>query len=829
MATKRKPQIKKSKKNPNKKYVIWMWLMAISGMLIVSALFVIVKFSKLPDISELENPKYEFSTIIYDANNKELGKYYRYNRNWATFEELNPSLVKALVATEDVRFFDHSGIDARGTLRAFFYLGKKGGASTITQQLAKLFFTDKPGNSITRLWQKIQEWLIAIELEKRYTKEEIVAMYLNKFDFLYNSYGIESAAMTYFGKSQKDLTIDESATLIAMLKWPRKYNPKTHPDKSKQRRNVVMYQMKKYGYLTSKEYDRLKVKELDSSNFKKAAHYKGHAPYFRAELVKWLKKLLNKEEYRKPDGTKYNIYLDGLKIYTTLDLNYQKIAEKAVFDRMKSLQKEFSTVWKNKDPWTYGADKKQLKSRKNKLNRYIKESERFKKLRRKFLNPVIDSIKKAIPNARLIDTDIQRMLNYEKDKKYLKKLKRLNYINSNQVKRYKAIINSKYWNKLKLKQKELNKAVRKSFNKKTKMKVFAYNGTGEKTTSMTPMDSIKYHKNFLQTGMLAMDPHTGYIKAWAGGINFKYFQLDHINTKRQVGSTFKPFIYATAISNMGISPCMKVKDTQYIINKGENGFKINKKWAPRNAERFTQQELTLYEGLLKSKNSVSVYLMKELGNVEIVRDFVDKFGIDKDNIDKHSPTICLGSADLSVMQMTGAYSVFSNNGVYNKPAFVTRIEDKNGKTIYSLVSEQHVAFDEDYNYVMVSMLKNAGRIIQNKIKTPLGGKTGTTNDYRDGWFMGITPDLVVGTWVGGNDQWIKFRSIKQGQGGYMARPIFVNFMQGLEKTPSINYNSNVAFHKPEGELKIELDCEVYEQLKAKNKPQDDIFDEDEDL
>jgi len=826
MATKKKTP-SKTNKNSNRKYIIWMWLISLLGLLFVAALFVIVKFSKLPDTSELENPKYEFSTIIYDINNKEIGKYFRYNREWTTFEELNPALVKALVSTEDARYFSHSGIDARGTLRAFYYLGKKGGASTITQQLAKLFFTDKPGNTITRLWQKLQEWLIAIELEKQYTKEEIIAMYLNKFSFLYNAYGIESAAQTYFGKSQKNLTIDEAAALIAMLKWPIKYNPKRNPEKSKQRRNVVLNQMKKYGYLTSTECEELKKRELNNSNFKKATHYKGHAPYFRAELVKWLKKLLNKDEYRKPDGTKYNLYLDGLKIYTTIDLDYQKIAEKAVFEKMKLLQDKFNKEWKGKDPWTYGADKKQLTSRKKSLNRYIKESDRFIGIRRHILVPIIDSIKQEFPNARLRDTDIQRMLNQEKDKSYLKKLKKKGFVKSSQIKLYNEILNSKYWKPLKQKQKDLNKAVRKSFSTKTKMRVFAYTPSGEKMATMTPLDSIKYHKSFLQTGMLAIDPHNGHIKAWAGGVNFKYFKLDHIHTKRQVGSTFKPFIYATAIFNKGISPCMKVKDTQYVIFKGENDFKINKNWSPGNAEKFTQEYLTLYEGLLKSKNSVSVYLMKELGNVEIVRDFVEKFGIDKNNIDKYSPTICLGSADLSVMQMTGAYSVFSNNGVYNKPIFVTRIEDKNGKTIYNVVPEQRKAFPENYNYVMDSLLRNAGKIIQPKLKTPIGGKTGTTNDYRDGWFMGISPDLVVGTWVGGDDQWIKFRSIYNGQGGKMARPIFVNFMQGLENTKGIDYNPNVRFNKPEN-IGIELDCNVYEQLKSENNtPEEDIFDDED--
>ncbi len=822
--------VKKRKKKINKKsvfnnYVIWLWTLAIAGILFAAAILVIVKFSKLPDISELDNPKYEFSTIIYDINNKEIGKNFIYNRVWTTYEELNPNIVNALIATEDVRFYKHSGIDARGTVRALIYLGKKGGASTITQQLAKLFFTDKPGNSITRLWQKLQEWLIAIELEKRYTKEEIIAMYLNKFDFLYNSYGIESAARTYFGKSQKDLSIDEAAALIAMLKWPIKYNPKRHPDKSKARRNVVLKQMLKYGYLDEKQYKTLIKKELDNSKFKSAASYKGPAPYFRAELLKWVKRLLDKPEYRKQDGTKYNINLDGLKIYTTIDLDYQILAEKAVNDRMKKLQGVFNRVWKGKDPWTYGADKKQLKLRKKTLNRYIKESNRFIGLRAKIMGPIIDSIKNTYPEARLLDTDIQRMLNQEKNNNYFSKLNKAKYITSAQIKTYKKILASKYWKPLKSKQKELNEAVKKSFNRKTKMKVFAYNEQGEKTVTMTPLDSIKYHRNFLQTGMLAIDPQTGYIKAWVGGINFKYFQYDHINSKRQVGSTFKPFIYATAIFNKGISPCMKVQDIQYSITPGEGDFGLSKTWKPGNAEEFSNEYLTLYDGLKKSKNSVSVYLMKELGNVDIVRNFVDKLGINKNDIPRQ-PSICLGSADLSVMQMTGAYSVFANKGIYNKPTFVTRIEDKDGRLIYSTIPERHKAFPENYNYVMVTMLKYAAQVIQPQLKTEVGGKTGTTNDYRDGWFMGITPGLVVGTWVGGDEQWIKFRSITYGQGGYMARPTFVNFIQNLENSKGIDYDYKKKFIIPEGGPGIELDCNVYNKIESDEQENDDDFEED---
>ena len=826
-ATKKVDKNKSDTRHKYRKYVIRLWILALAGLVIAAAIMTIVKHSGLPDISELDNPKYEIATTIYDINNRELGNFYKFNRVWTDFEELNPNIVNALIATEDVRFRKHSGIDYRGTLRALFYMGKKGGASTITQQLAKLFFTGRRANSIQRIWQKLQEWVIAIELEKRYTKEEILAMYLNKFDFLYNSYGIEAAARTYFGKSQKDLTLDEAATLIGMLKWPTRYNPKRHPDKAKFRRNVVLAQMLKYKFIDKKTFDELKNKDIDVSNFKSIARYKGYAPYFRAELNKWVENLLEKPEYRKPDGTKYNPTLDGLKIYVTIDLDYQKAAEQAVNERMKALQKDFDRVWKGKDPWTYGADKHQLKQRRKTLNRFIKESNRFKNIRRKILNPVIDSIKSTYADARLLDTDIQRMLNQEKDKNYLKKLLNKKYVTRDQVKTYKAIMSSKYWKLLKQKQKELNIAVRKAFNKKTKMRVFAYNDKGEKMAVMTPLDSIKYHKNFLQTGVLAIDPHTGYIKAWVGGINFKYFQFDHINTKRQVGSTFKPFIYATAIINKGISPCMKVQDIQYSIVPGDGNFGLSKVWKPGNAEEFTHEYLTLYDGLLKSKNSISVYLMKELKNVDIVRDFVSKLGIDKDDIPRQ-PSICLGAADLSVMQMTQAYSTFANKGVYNKPLFVLRIEDKEGRIIYNALPEQKRVINEDHNYVIVSMLRYAGKFIQNKLKTPIGGKTGTTNDYRDGWFMGISPNLVVGTWVGGDEQWIRFRSIRYGQGGYMARPIFVKFLQKLENSKNIDYNPNVRFEKPENGVNIELNCEVYDKLKEEpqNPLDEDDFDED---
>lgn len=816
---------KRIEKNRYGFFINLIWVISIFVLLFILVFFVLVKFSRLPDISELENPKYELSTVIYDINNKELGKHFLYNRVWTSYEELNPDVVDALLATEDIRFFTHSGIDGRSTLRAIVFLGKRGGASTITQQLAKLFFTRRPANNFVRIWQKVQEWLIAIELEKRYTKEEIMAMYLNKFDFLYNSHGIESASRTYFGKSQKELKTDEAALLVGMLKWPVRYNPIRNAERAKARRNVVLRQMRKYGYLEKEEYNQLIEKELDISGFSSSTVFKGPAPYFRSELIKWVSELLKDPKYRKKDGTYYNLNLDGLKIYTTIDLDYQLIAEKAVYERMKELQSVFNNVWRGMDIWTYDANTQQQKIRNETLNRFIRQSNRFNNIRNYVMTPLIDSITDMYPEARLWDADIQRMLEQEKNPKYLSELRKKDHISSKQEKTYIKILESEFWPRLKRQQAKFNNEVKRSFNKKTKMRVFDYNAAGEKEVVMTPIDSIKYHLNILQAGMLAIDPRDGYIKAWVGGVNFKYFMYDHINTKRQVGSTFKPFIYATAIYSMGINPCMKVQDMQYSIVPGEGDFDLIDTWTPGNVESFTGEYYNLFDALFKSLNSVSVYLMKELGNVDVVRNLVENFGIDKNDIPRQ-PSICLGAADLSVMQMTGAFSVFSNNGYYNQPVFVTRIEDKNGRIIYRHVPETKQALSPDFNYTMVELLKYAGRTVQSKLSTPVGGKTGTTNDYRDGWFMGISPELVVGTWVGGSEQWIRFRSINYGQGSYMARPIFERFMQSLESKAGIDFNKNANFFKPPDGPGIELDCELFEQEReVRNIPSVEEFEE----
>lgn len=824
MAKNSKPTTTEEK--PHSSYIKIMWMAVIAMLLVVMAMFVFVSTTQLPDTSELENPKIEVATQVLDHKGRELGSYFKFNRKPISFEELNPNLVNALVATEDERYWSHSGIDIKGTIRAFAYLGKKGGASTITQQLAKQFFTQRSSNFILRSWQKLKEWAIATEFEKRYTKEEILAMYLNKYDFLYDADGISAAARTYFGKDQSELSIDESAVLVAMLKNPRYYNPVLYPENSLRRRSVVMNQMVKNGYLSKEEYNALKELPLDMSSFKRTIHYDGPAPYFRAELKKWITKLLEEENITKPDGTKYNIYTDGLKINTTLDLDMQEHAESALRSHMSKLQDKLFNRWEGKDIWTYRADDAQKKQRNARLNQLIRESERFKKMRGQYLADITSKISSEIENVRLWDNDIFRLFAEDANPGHLANLVKKGTVTKDQSKVYKKILASEHWTTLKKQWRALQDRSKKVFSKEIPMKVFAYNSQGEKKVTMSPRDSIKYHIMHMQLGSMSVDPKTGYVKTWVGGINHKYFKYDHIRSNRQVGSTFKPFIYTTAISNLAMSPCYQVQDVQYTVPAGDINFKLLESWSPQNSDGFSKEYMTLKEGLRKSKNSVSVYLMMQIGNTEVVRSLVNEFGISKEKI-PNSPSICLGAADLSVMDMTGAYTVYANNGVYTEPIFVTSIEDKNGRQLYAATSTQKKALNPKYNYAMVDMLKNASAIIQPQLKSEIAGKTGTTNDYRDGWYMGFTPELIVGTWVGGEEQFVRFRSISDGAGSQMARPYYVDFMKRIEADPNIGFDTGARFVIPEGEG-LELDCDKYrDRLEAVKTEEETDFPGDE--
>ena len=807
MAQKKSNKKKPKTESPFGSYIKIVWLSLFAGIFALTAVFVLISTTQLPDTSELENPKIELATQILDHRDRSLGAFFKYNRKNVRFEELNPNIVNALVATEDERYFDHTGIDVRSTIRAFVYLGKKGGASTITQQLAKQFFTKRSRNIVLRSWQKLKELVIATEFEKRYTKGEIMAMYLNKYDFLYESDGISAAAKTYFGKGQSELSIDESAILVGMLKNPSYYNPVRKPDNALRRRSVVMNQMVKNGYITKEEYKTLNGKPINMSNFKRTNHYEGPAPYFRAELKKWVKNLLKNENITKPDGTKYNIYTDGLIIKTTLDKDMQRHAEASLKVHMSKLQEKFFSRWKDKDIWTYKANEAQKKDRKASLNRKVRTTERFKKMRASHLSEITSKISAEIKGVRLLDGDIFRLFAEDTKVGHLAKLVKQGDITKKQSEVYKEILASGYWPVLKKKWSALQKKSKKVFAKKIPMNVFAYTASGEKTVTMSPRDSIKYHMMHMQLGSMAVDPKTGYVRTWVGGINHKYFQYDHINSNRQVGSTFKPFIYTTAITNLAMSPCYEIQDIQYTIPANDVNFGLLKSWAPANSDGFSKENLTLKEGLKKSKNSISVKLMTEIGNPELVRSLVSEFGIDKSKV-PNSPSICLGSADLSVMDMTGAYTVYANDGTYTKPMFVTSIEDKNGRQIYAATSVQRKALNPKYNHAMVEMLKNASAVSAlGHLKSEVGGKTGTTNDYRDGWFMGITPELIVGTWVGGEEQFMRFRSISDGAGSQMARPFFGEFMKRVEADKTINFDTEARFVIPDETL--ELDCDKH--------------------
>ncbi|MFT4664569.1 MAG: penicillin-binding protein 1A [Polaribacter sp.] len=826
--------IRERRKPTYRKVVKRLWWLTIAGVLSVILMFVFFSFQDLPTFEELENPKSNLATEIYAANGEVLGRYYVENRIPVSYEELSPYLVQALVATEDERFYQHSGIDGEALLRVFgktFLMGQKsaGGASTVTQQLAKMLFTKRAGSGLQRVVQKFKEWIIAVKLERSYTKEEIIAMYLNKFSFLYDAYGIKAASEIYFAKGQDSLSIEEAAVLVGMLKNPSLFNPIRRPDTTEHRRMVVLYQMKNNGMISQIEYDSLRQLPLDMSNFNRKTHADGPAPYFRIRLGETIKEILGREENRKPDGTKYDIYRDGLKVYTTLDPVIQKHAEDAMMEHMQKLQQTFWKHWKGKDPWTFEDPnweseeiELQNSSRKRAMERTIKRTDRYAAIRKKYLTEITEKIqtdKNGLKNLR--DIDIERMLREEKSKGVIAKLVSQKYVGNRLAIQYRRLMKSENWKDLKSEWRKFKKAVETGFNEPVKMRVFAYNDRMEKDTVLSPIDSIKYHSMFLQLGSVAIDPSTGHVKSWVGGINHKYFQYDHVTSDRQVGSTFKPFIYATVLAHQGISPCFRVYDLPYTIHKGEGNFGLLQDWTPNNANgKYSGQPYTLFRGLAHSKNTVSVFLMKQLGDTEYVRGLVSKMGLDSSVVRSNGqyripkqPSICLGASDLTVLELTGAYTTFANNGRNNKPIFITRITDKNGRDIYREIPEGRIALHPNTNYVMVNMLK---RVVSqglpgfNKIKSELGGKTGTTNDYVDGWFMGLSADLVVGTWVGGDDRWIRFRDLRYGIGARMARPFFAKFLTKLEADPTSGYDAKKRFNVPSGDLGIVIDCDEYD-------------------
>lgn len=800
-----------------------LWYGTLTFVAGVIALFIGLSFTNLPSVADLENPKSEEASEVYGANGEVLGRFYTENRVPINFSDLSPHLVSALVATEDVRYFGHCGIDFKALGRvAVKTVGmgdaSSGGASTITQQLAKLLFTGIKAESASfpvRVVQKLKEWIIAVRLERKYTKEEIIALYFNKFNFINGAYGIKAASEIYFGKPQDSLSVTEAALLVGMLKNPSLYNPLRFPERVKKRRMVVLKQMEKNNALSAAEYNKLKEDPL-GINFTRQSHMDGLAPYFRMELAQDVKRILTERK----DGKTYDIYRDGLKIYTTIDPLMQRIAEEEMTAHMARVQKEFFRTWSKLDPWTYnsGSDLEiPVAYRQESLNKIVRGSDRYQGLREKYLVELINQINE---NSDLVfhedDREVERIVAESNKSGVIEDLLQRNMIDSKLAAQYRAVLKSSLFPALKQQWEKLQKESKKAFDKPVKMRVFAYNAEMERDTVMSPLDSIRYHRMFLQTGILAVDPLTGHVKVWIGGINHKYFQYDHTRINRQVGSTFKPFIYTTAIAMQSFSPCYQVYDLPITIQPGDGDFGLIKSWTPSNAEGgYSGRLMTLKEGLKQSKNTVSVHLMKQLGSTKPVRELIDKMGIDKDARYPNgrlrvpeSPSICLGATDLSVMEMTGAYSTFANNGTYIRPTYLLRIEDKAGRVIYEDIPDEKAAVNPKPNFVMVEMLRYSGGL-GGSLKSDVGGKTGTTNDYVDGWFMGVTPGLVVGTWVGGEDRWMRFRSIGYGQGSYMAKPFFKRFMTRLEGTPGADYDASKRFFRPAGDLEIELDCNLY--------------------
>ncbi|HAY72098.1 MAG TPA: peptidoglycan glycosyltransferase, partial [Saprospirales bacterium] len=830
---------------------------AIFLVLITFLGFIYLSNSKLPTFDQLENPKYNLASVVYDANEVPFGRYYVENRVTVPYDSISPKIIESVLAAEDVRFLLHPGIDLRATIRVIFKTlimqkESSGGGSTITQQLAKLLF-DRPSfkgksrltKSLMLIRIKFKEWITAVRLEKSYTKEEILAMYLNKFEFIYGAHGIQAASNTYFGKDQRDLDYSEAATLIGMLKNPSLYNPVRFPVKAKERRNVVLWQLVEYRRLPIAVYDTLKNKDIDITAFSMESHDSGPAPYFRAELTKWLTKTLEEKNIRKPDGSAYNIYTDGLKIFTTIDLNYQKHAEAAVFDQMKKNQRRYWRVWRGMNPFIFEADDYQKQIRIESVDNHIINSDRYQKIKQKILSPFLEQVELQFGGLVLNEKIIDQLIEVEKGNTDLNALRKAGIIQKASIPKCRDLMSGKYWNTLIKAKKAFDQKIKKAFDTPVKMKVFTYNQSLEKDSTMTPRDSVLYHMRHLQTGMLVMESGTGHIKAWVGGVGFKYFKFDHINSLRQVGSTFKPVVYATAIAVQGMSPCMEFEDIQYTISPGESSFNIDKEWSPANADnRFTQNKYNLYHGLLYSKNSITVRLVKELGNVQVIRDMAKAMGIPVDKrvpggnlLLPEYPAISLGAADISVFDMTGLYGTFANNGEYTEPVFVTHIEDKNGKVIYTSMPKQNKALNPVHNFVMVDMLKNnvAGKFSLGGVKSRVGGKTGTTNDYNDAWFIGITPNLVVSTWVGGDEKWVRFFTLDDGQGFTLARPVAQNFLLAIEKDPLIKLNYRKDFEVPADPSYRELlDCAKYKRItpseerreSMQQKIQYDEFDEE---
>ncbi len=765
----------------------WLWVCFIIFIVLVGVFFVMVYngvIGYMPPIEELKNPQDKFASIIYTADGEELGRYFRNtgNRVYADFDEISPNVVDALIATEDARFNDHAGIDVKAVARAIVktvVLRQKnaGGGSTITQQLAKQLYTPPSSGFLSRAVQKPIEWMIAIKLERFYSKEEILKMYLNQFDFLYNAVGIKSAAKVYFNKDAADLDTLEAATLVGMVKNPAYFNPVRHPERTRDRRNVVLDQMYKAGMLSEAERDRLQAQPL-VLNFQRVDHKEGLAPYFREELrrilsakrpersaypswdtqrdvddsIAWATNPLYGwiEKTRKPDGTKYDIYNDGLKIYTTIDSRMQRYAEEAVREHMASLQQQFFREKRGSSAAPYTSNRGELSDdmRARLIKNAMKQSERGRIARISGLS---------------------------------------------------------------------DEELRRQFDTPVEMTVFSYNGPVD--TVMTPMDSMLYTKSFLRAGFMSMDPTTGFVKAYVGGTDFHFFQYDMVSTgRRQIGSTIKPFLYTYAFETDEFTPCTEMLNEQPTLYD-ESG----RVWQPRNSGKARVGEMVdLRWALTNSNNWISARIMDRLSPAELVKR-MHSYGITASLPAVKS--LCLGPAEVSVKEMVTAYSAFANKGMRSDPVYVTAIADANGNVISDFAPSQMEVITQKGYYRILSVLLNVvdsgtGNRLRRapfNITAQTGGKTGTTNDNADGWFMAFTPDLVSATWVGGEERYIHFNNMAQGQGASMALPIYGKYISKVYADPSLHYSQDSRFEFPaninlcEGELGSVEDNETIDE------------------
>lgn len=738
------------------KYIKLTWLIVWFPFLIIFLLLTLISFEvffDLPSVEELQNPKSNLATVIYSSDKKILGKYYAENRVNVKYYELDKDIINALVATEDARFQEHSGIDLKALGRSVSGVltgnTNKGGGSTLTQQLAKMMFPREKLSKPKMVLQKFKEWVIAARLEKNYTKDEILAMYLNKFDFLHLAVGVKSASQIYFNRSQDSLEIQQAAMLVGMAKNPALFDPIRRPDTTLHRRNVVMSQMVKYGYLTKEKYDSLKVLPLGLI-YRPEDHNDGLAPYFREYLREYFLKSWCEKHINPETNKPYNIYKDGLKIYTTIDSRMQQYAEEAVNEHMTELQKQFAKECKTKKnaPFAWNVNKEQIE---HIMMSSMKRSDRYRSLKNAGLSKeqILAEFKKPVPMT-------------------------------------------------------------------------VYSLRGDIDTVMTPWDSIRYYKGFLHTGFISIEPSTGHVKAWVGGVNHKHFKFDHVKVgRRQVGSTFKPFVYALAIQE-GYSPCYQVANVRTCIEvPGQPA------WCPDNSDgnKGTGKMVTLRYALAGSINYVTAWVMKQFGPDAVIN-LVRRLGITAP-IDA-VPSIALGTPDISVFEMVAANATFANKGTYIQPTFITRIEDKNGKVLEEFFPNTDEVFSEEKAYTMIQLMRGVvdrgtGSRLRSRYKlmNEIAGKTGTTQYNADGWFIGLTPDLVAGCWTGGEDRSVHFNSTNEGQGAAMALPIWGKFFQKVYADPSLKVSKN-GFVKPANMGDIELDCSAYDAQTEKDIPIEDL-------